>query len=1128
MAGIHLYSSNRLEKLAHTFTGMVRASPLPPLEKETVLIQSRGMARWLAMETAKRLNIWANCDCPFPNTFVRNIFKLAMPDLPDIPSYDKKSIIWHLMAIFPEVIGDPHCQKVASYLESGDDMKLYQLAFETADLFDQYTLFRPQMILGWEETPQSGPDDYGWQSTVWSHLVNHLRQNHQLPGNHRARLLQIFMDKMMDPAFDHAILPSRVSVFGVSSLPPYHLIILASLAHHIDVHFFIMNPCREYWFDILADRDIVKISRKASAPQNTLHLNRGNSLLASMGHLARDFMTMLQEFQFDDHEFFTDPGLDSLLHNIQQDILDLHENTDPTLHSSHAKKNILVNDTSLVFHSCHSPMREVEILHDQLLDIFNKADVDQPVEPRDILVMAPAIDEYEPLIRSVFDAHPSTPARIPYSIADQSARKSNKYIEKFMQILTLSQRRFSSIDVLGILEAEPVRNRFSIRENDLATIEKWVDETRICWGIDQDHRANLKLPSHRENTWRAGLDRLLLGYAMPGHDHHLFANILPYDHIEGGNAELLGSFLDFTEKLFCQINLLQRPHTLTEWSVILQQVKDKLLLAGEKDEAEERVLHKILLGLQQIQELTSYNKEVSLGVIRSFLISSLDEHFAPIAGSTGFLTGGVTFCSMLPMRSIPFKVICLLGMNDGLYPRSGKRISFDLMALAPKPGDRSKRYDDRYLFLETILSARQKLSISFVGQSIQDGVKRPPSVLVSELMDYIDRGYTVSQNHSKSLGECSDHLTTLHHLQPFHPDYFNPRPDIQPARLFSYSAENCAAARALSLEQKKAAPVLTTPLSTPPDEFKQVGLHELVRFFSHPVRYLLVNIIGIHPIEESRMMATSEPFTLKGLAGYKLENDILQELLQGRDCKDLYAVKKAAGELPHGMLGKIYFAEALSKVQPFHTMLVEFLAGEKMAQRQVNLSIGDYTITGRLDNLSPAGLLQYRYASLKPRDMIRSWINHLVLNSMDDPATQETFGNTIYAAKDFIYKYNPVSDSRHHLELLLDLYWQGLSEPLYFFPNTSLVFAQAINKGKEEQEARRQALTEWEGNSYNRKGEKNDPYNLICCKNMDLSEARFMEPAKKFFVAALTHREKIPFRRLKLELSKINWPAAKS
>jgi exodeoxyribonuclease V gamma subunit len=1107
MPGIHLYSGNRLETLADAFAGLLQAEPLPPLAEEIILVQSRGMARWLAMETAARLNIWANCSCPFPNTFIRSVYALLLPDIPTESPFAKDLTLWHLMAILPEVMAQPRYSLVRSYLESGDDLTLYGLAAEIADLFDQYSLYRPDMILEWEAAAAI-PAEHAWQADLYRSLKERLRQYSDGPVYHRARLLEMFEKKIKAPDFDPALLPSRVSVFGISSLPPYHLRVLAGLARHIDIAFFVMNPCREYWFDIIADRDIGKISHRTSLSPETLHLSRGNSLLASMGHLGRDFMAMLQDVYTDEAELFEEPGSATLLQQIQQDILHLRDTAAPGT-SDQDKRKINAADTSLVFHSCHSPMREVEVLHDQLLELFNTATVEEPLEPRDILVMAPDINLYAPLVGAVFDGQSGNHRKIGYTVADQSIRETSPYLEAFFSILRLPQGRFTSIDVFEILEAQPVRNRFSISDEDLVAIEKWIRETRICWGIDGEHKKNLQLPPHPENTWQAGIDRLLLGYAMTGADEHLFAGILPYDRVGGNDTLLLGSFLDFTDVLFSLAKSLQQRHSPGAWADILLQAKEDLLLADTASEEEERSLHRLLYRLKDLEGQTGYRTTVSLGVIRAFLRRSLDERFSPLTGRAGFLAGGVTFCSMLPMRAIPFKAIFLLGMDDGLYPRTGRKRSFDLMVSAPRRGDRSRRYDDRYLFLETILSARRKLSISFVGQSIQDNTRRSPSVLVSELQNYIDHGFRNAAGPNEAAAPLSETLTTHHHLQPFHPDYFSPQADHPGSeKFFSYATENCEAAEALLSGPQSGIPLFSSPGELLQEQPEEVTLSDLVSFFSHPARYLLVKILGMAPIEENQALETSEPFTLEGLAKYRLENAIVECLLQHEGCDSLFAVRKAAGELPHGEMGKTWFNLLVNKLQPFCARISELLAGQERQQVAVDLAVGATRITGRLAGVTPFGLLLYRHASLKPKDIIRAWISHLVLNSLPEATLPGRGTITFQAEKDSVYHYTPVTESRRHLAALLDLYREGSRAPLPLFPATSHAFAAAIHKGQSVEKAMEKAMVAWEGDRFRSQGEKNDPYNRLCWNNVAFPEKLFIKLAETVFSPALEHREK--------------------
>jgi len=377
-------------------------------------------------------------------------------------------------------------------------------------------------------------------------------------------------------------------------------------------------------------------------------------------------------------------------------------------------------------------------------------------------------------------------------------------------------------------------------------------------------------------------------------------------------------------------------------------------------------------------------------------------------------------------------------------------------------------------------------------------------------MDYIEQGYEIENQNSSSF-EIINHLTTHHRLQPFHPDYYSPQDKTSKKKFFSYSAENCDATVAFTSKQHRVCPVITSPLSPPSDTCKQVELSELIKFFIHPVRYLMIKKIGIASIEESQSLNTTEPFVVKGLERYKLENDILKHLMEGHDCEKLYQVKRSAGLLPHGKMGEIHFTRTVSAVQSFKRKIDTLFLQNKPQHQEVNLEVNDFKISGRLDNLIGTGMVQYRYATIKPKDIIRSWISHLVLNSINNHDKPESETNTFLAGRDRIYKYTPVSEDSVYLEQLLTLYWQGLSEPLHFFPRTSFVFAREIYKGKSKQEALLKANSEWEGNAYNLIGEKKDPYYSLCFKNMELANTFFMSQAQKIFLPVFEHQTRYTF-----------------
>jgi len=446
------------------------------------------------------------------------------------------------MGLLPRFMERPQFESLRNYLgKEGDDLKRLQLAERIADLFDQYLIFRPDMISAWEK----GQGDH-WQALLWRELVA------TCGSRHDANLARLFLQAIQDATSPIKGMPSRVSVFGISALPRFHMEIFAGISHVTTINLFLMNPCREYWGDIVTDWEIRRAMEKDDdALLENLHFEKGNSLLGSMGALGREFFDLLGELECEEFPFFREPEGDSLLAAIQSDILNLKETTSPT----EGKRSVAPEDQSIRIHSCHSPIREMEVLYDQLLEMFAK---NPGLEPRDILVMAPDIEFYAPYIQAVFDMPRPTHLRIPYSIADRNIRRESPVIDAFLRVLDLRNSRFCASEVMAILESPAVRSRFGLHEPDLRIIEQWISQSGIRWGIDAQSRANQGLPALSENTWRAGLERLLLGYAMPGKGEMMFQGILPFDEVEGEGGLVLGRFCQFAETLFARAEELQQ------------------------------------------------------------------------------------------------------------------------------------------------------------------------------------------------------------------------------------------------------------------------------------------------------------------------------------------------------------------------------------------------------------------------------------------------------------------------------------------------------------------------------------------------------------------------------------------
>jgi len=1101
MSGLSIHTSNRTEILAEQLAQLVRTPLASPLTPEIIVVQSLGMQRWVSMELARHNGVCANCDFPFPNSFLEDIFKRIVPDMPEISLYDPDTMIFRLMGILPNCIQRPEFKNLKFYLE-GDQyqLKLFQISNEIADLFDQYLVFRPEMIFEWEKGNIDITSPHAWQAALWCELV---RGNEK---RHRARLRQKLFEQIKRPGSNTTDLPERVSIFGISYLPPFHLQAFAELSRLIEINFFLLDPCQEYWADIVSKRELLKIQRKNPRVAENIewyHFEEGNRILASMGSLGRDFFKLISGFDCEIHEHFEEPEGNSILACIQADILSLIDRESPAMIVSDAEGSFEPQreplgasrwDRSIQVHSCHSPMREIEVLHDHLLAMFEEAPT---LLPKDIIVMTPDIETYAPYVRAVFDAQTEPAQRIPFSIADQSPCNESQIIKGFFTLLDIAGSRFEAAQVVRLLEFPGIKERFGLVETDLQIIERWITDTQIRWGIDAESRRRLGLPGFSENTWQAGLERLILGYAMPGEDKIMFNGILPYDNIEGGDVQILGKFLEFTDRLFAWAQIADTPRKLGEWQKTLLVLLEQFFRSDDSIERELQFLRHFLEDLASKEACSEFKGKIEPAVIRSHLKKRLDKS----SYGFGFLTGGITFCAMLPMRSIPFKVICLIGMNYDAFPRDYQPLDFDLTAKNPRPGDRSRRNDDKHFFLESIISARKTLYISYVGHSIQDNSPMPPSVLVSELLDTIDNCFIVADQ------KILQQIVTRHRLQPFSAAYF----EGERSGLFSYSAENMLAS--LGSSKRVEPPLFITkclPMTAEEsEEWQIIDIDTLCLFFQHPTKFFIQRRLGIRLEEVARLSDERENFSLSNLERYQIEQNLIKSRLSGLDLVAFKPIQESLGQLPHGNVGDFHYTEMSIGVDTFVDTIEPVISSKSKDPLDVDISISNFQLRGRLVDVCESGNVQIRYARLRVKDLMKAWIYHLVLSAVAPPGYPTT---SFLICKGSAVKYDQVSGSRGILEDLLSIFRQGLTMPIHFFPDSSFQYAEyLLERSASGQSALSKARKTWFGNDFADypKAEFKDPYYNLCFRRLNPLDEAFKKHAVSIFKPLLEHRTEI-------------------
>ncbi|WP_438463430.1 exodeoxyribonuclease V subunit gamma [Marinomonas sp. PE14-40] len=1105
----HLYTGNRLEDLSSILARILSLSlPESPFAKEHILVQSPGMAQWLKMQLAQEQGVAAGYEFPLPSTFVWRCFQQALQDIPGQSEFNKPFLVWRLMRLLDNRLEEAEFQQLAWYLAEDDSqLRRFQLCSSIADIYDQYLVYRPDWIAAWEEgnqakdLPKSKDQDQAWQSILWRDLVADVASYDQ-SLYHRANLLEALEEVVRSKPKPPAI-PQRVYIFGVSALPPNTLQSLRLLAESnwIDMHLFLQNPCQYYWGDIVdknyLGRVLNKQANKPGLNQDTLHLD-ANPLLASWGRLGRDYIGELQAFANQQLEVFEsycdDDSQASLLNRIQQDVLELNnhgalEERSLASSDSHYKYPIANDDNSVAVQVCHSSLREVEVLHDSLLALFEK---DPHLTPKDVIVMLPDVNQYSPFVQAVFGQAPQQQS-IPYSLIDQAAGMENPVVDAYVTLLSLADSRFTLSELVSVLEVPAVLARFGIQVHQVERIRQWCSEVGIRWGLDESTATDLDLPSQAHNTWQNGLDRMLLGYAM-GNDN-IWQSLLSYGEVEGLEAELAGqlaAFLDAIRETQQALLLEKKPN---EWVSFLYQVSERFFTLDE-DDAFPPMLSKHMEAICDEWQHAQFDQTIDVNVLKQLLIPRLQE----AQGSQRFLAGKVNFCTLMPMRSVPFKVVCLLGLNEGAYPRSMVPMGFDLMVGDYRSGDRSRREDDKYLFLEALMSAREHLYISYVGRSVKDNSELNPSILVSELVDYIAQSCVLEKDMQAPVEEGQaallEKLVQQHKLQPFHQGYYSNKETFS-GQLKSYDASWLDA---VNVTKQKTEQQTLPLLLAIEDQQHQLELNQLMRFYLNPARYFMQHrlkaYLKLQEIEENE----DEPFNLDALTRYQLKEELLLAI-QEDTLESFIAKLKLSGKYPYGAFGDMEVNDLVKQSRIMALNINEY-AHQKLDAINIDLQLEQGRVQSWLELTNRQLYLVYHLGQLSPGKKIQAWLSHLALCAQGEEI--ETHILSFKNAKSnqvitHVFEALSVESATDYLSQYLTYFRLGDRQPLVIPARTSDAWCAAYlndkNQDNEEEAAWQMALKTY-NDDFNDFSDGKDPYWQRFFADLALYQNDFVEYVK--------------------------------
>ncbi|MFT7528275.1 MAG: exodeoxyribonuclease V gamma subunit [Arenicella sp.] len=1086
---LSIVSSNRVETLQQSLSYRICSQMLSdPFEPEVIIVPTFAMARWLNLKIAQQQGVAANIEYPLPSAW---IWQLATSVLEDAPKQDPLShdtMSWKIFQCLPELINNTEFESISRYLTlDASGVKRWQLSTRIADVFDRYQHYRPEMIRLWSKGSETH-----WQATLWRVLIEDQNQHY------RSLVLDQLLVALQGNS-DKACLPERVSLFVLSSLPPRFIDLIHALAKHTTVTLYLHSPTDQYWADLKNQKSQLQL--RLAKPQQAQYFEAGNELLTSWGRQGQTMQDLLLDnngLVTNESDAYQTPNCSTLLQSLQQSIFDL-DNTPVTM----------LADDSLSVHICHSPMRECQVLHDELLKLLQQ---NPTLKLEDILVMVPDISRYAPYIEAVFQTsdHKAQPA-LAWNISDITLADEHPLILTFLQLLKLPQSRFSLSEVLSLLDIDEVKNQFDIDEQTLQSIRSLLNDAQIRWAIDAQHKQQLGLPPTIENTWQQAKQRLFAGYAMAGDDY--WNGIAALSQTQGERALHMAKFWHLFERLQHWRKRLTQPQSAQGWQMSLLSLIDAFFLElGGRDGRLQHIRDVVAeLGSANlntgVNNTSSSSSEHSLS---SELVSFwMEQQLASQEKPGRLFSGGITFCGMRPMRCVPFEVICLLGMNDGDFPRRETGVDFDLMKNSWKPGDPLKGDEDRYLMLETLLCTRNSLYISYCGRSLKDNGECMPSVLVRELLDFVDLHFQSDLINNASM---SSQITTTHPMQAFSDSNFT-------LPLQGYSQYWCDIAN--QLNQPKSPALMQdwsqqTIAAVSEDIIHgSLELVQLCRFLKHPIEYFFRQRLKIYLYSEEAAV-DEEAFDLAGLEKWHLKQRLANDYLNQVETSSLQL--SAEGLLPHGPAANSSIS-AIANAQESLLLQLEPYYGVKPEPRNIILTFNTIPnistdagleLHGSVGGYYPKlGLMEFTSSKMQGKHFLSLWVKHLAMCATNQFNKDET-SCLISGDQTLTFSQIDAQMAQVQLQDYVSLFQQGAQLPLTIFPAASYAFAKSFSPKGDAEKAIGAAYKVWHSSSWGdyATGDIDDPYVKLALRNNlqdPLTTEQFQNHAQTLYQLALSN-----------------------
>lgn len=1028
-----VHRAERADQLVEGLAEVLR-TPLPdPFARELVIVPARGTERWLSQRLSHRLGngtgrqdgVCAGVDFRSPGSLIAEILGTSQDD-----PWSPETLMWPLLGVIDETLPEPWAAVLADHLgyrvpgEEGELRRGRRLAVarRLARLFASYAVQRPEMLADWESGGQGDggggdlPEDLRWQPMLWRRTIS-ARAIGSPVARHAEVVARLGSGQL---SLD---LPTRISLFGHTRLTGTEAELLAALGVERDVHLWLPHPSAPLWEDRRPD------PASGWRKDDQSHVAITHPLLASMGRDIRETEATLLVVGASESTPVAPPVRPAtVLGRLQDDIA-----------ADRSPQPCEYRDTSVQVHACHGPARQVEVLREVILGLL--AD-DPTLEPRDIVVMCPDIEEYAPLISGAFGlgeavagGHPGHQLRV--MLADRSAQQTNPLLGVLAQLVDLADGRAEASRVLDLLTAEPVRRRFGFTESDLETMTAWVADSGIRWAWDAEGRDRYGLAKFPQNTWRFGLDRILTGVALSDDSGLWLGPTLPLDDVSTTDISLAGRFAEAIDRLAALTGQLGGEHQVEHWMEVLATGVEQVCDVPRDDEWQLAQVRRELAGLGTA---SGAGLTLRLPDIRSLLGTQL----AGRPTRANFRTGTLTVCTMTPMRSVPHRVVCLLGLDDGVFPRGGGLDGDDVLARLPRVGERDVRSQDRQLFLDAIMAATDTLVITYTGFSESSGLERPPSVPLREFLDVAEL-------------TSPEPVLRRHRSQAFHPDYLT----AEAGEPFSFDPDAARAARAAAQPRSPVAALASAV--APPASPVDIDLAELISVTTNPVRGFLRYRLGVDLPREEDEISDAMPVELGGLARWQVGDRMLAEMIAGRPPAEAMQAEWRRGTMPPGKFGWRQTGQLAAAAAPLTEMFAASTQGITAKAQDIDVDLGDgRRLLGTVTDLYDNRLVRATFSRLAARHRLDTWVK-LVALAASSPGDwiARMIGRAGEGDDPVRATYGVVIEPRAVLADLVDFYDLAMQRVLPYAAETSCLAARTASSSRPGWMVQRDLLEQW-------------------------------------------------------------------